>query len=49
MEFKPDWEDAREHFLAWWEGEVIDRVAMSVRAPNGTTPRPLPEIGEDEA
>lgn len=49
MEFKPDWEEAQRRFLAWWEGEVIDRVAMSVRAPNGTTPRPLPEIPPDQA
>jgi len=46
MEFKPDWECARQRFLAWWQGEVIDRVAMSVRAPNGTPPRPVAEPGE---
>lgn len=39
MLYKPDWEDTKQRFLAWWQGEVVDRVAMSVRAPNGTTPR----------
>jgi len=46
MEFKPDWEDTKQRFLAWWQGEVIDRVAMRVTAPNGRPVRPVPEPDE---
>ncbi len=31
--YKEDWEQAKERFLAWWEGEIVDRVALQVRAP----------------
>lgn len=41
MLYKPDWERTKERFLAWWAGEVVDRVAMSVTAPNGKTLRPV--------
>ncbi len=33
MLYKDDWEQAKERFLAWWDGEVVDRVALQVRAP----------------
>ncbi len=33
MLYKDDWEQAKERFLAWWEGEVVDRVALQVQAP----------------
>ena len=38
MEFayKPDWAEARERILAWWEGELVDRVAIKVTAPKDT-------------
>ena len=39
MLYKPDWEETKERFVAWWAGEVIDRVAMSVTAPNGKSCR----------
>lgn len=42
MLYKPDWEQTKQRFLAWWAGEVVDRVAMSVTAPNGRTPRSVP-------
>jgi len=35
MLYKPDWEETKRRFVAWWAGEVTDRVAMSVSAPNG--------------
>lgn len=33
MLYKEDWEQAKERFLAWWQGEVVDRVSLQVRAP----------------
>ena len=41
MLYKPDWEATQERFLAWWAGQVMDRVAMSVTAPNGQVVRPV--------
>jgi 5-methyltetrahydrofolate--homocysteine methyltransferase len=32
MLYKPDWEQARQRFEAWWEGEIIDRAAIQVIA-----------------
>ena len=40
--YKPDWEEAKQRFVAWWAGEVTDRIAMSVTAPNGKPRRELP-------
>ena len=31
--YKPDWEEAQEHFLAWWKGEAFGRAALAVTAP----------------
>lgn len=33
MIHKDDWEQAQQRMLAWWEGEVIDRVCLQVTAP----------------
>ncbi len=33
MLYKPDWPQVRERYLAWWEGEVLDRVLVQVTAP----------------
>lgn len=33
MQFKPDWEEAKERLAAWWRGEAADRVALQVTAP----------------
>jgi len=33
MEYKPDFEEAKPYFQAFWNGEVLDRVALSVTAP----------------
>lgn len=42
MLYKEDWEQAKERFLAWWNGEIIDRVSLQVRAPRKNyRPRPL--------
>ena len=46
MNYKPDWEQAKERILAWWEGEVIDRVCLQVTAPRSLPgddfPPPVP-------
>lgn len=31
--YKEDWPQARERLLAWWQGEIVDRVAIRVTAP----------------
>jgi hypothetical protein len=33
MEYKPDWEQAKERLAAWWRGEVMDRFVLQVTAP----------------
>jgi len=33
FQYKDDWPQARERILAWWQGEIIDRVAIRVTAP----------------
>jgi len=33
MLYKPDWEEAQQRIIAWWEGEMIDRVCLQVTAP----------------
>lgn len=32
MFYKEDWEEAKERYSAWWDGEIIDRPAISVTA-----------------
>ena len=31
--YKPDWEQTKERYLAWWAGEAIGRCALGVTAP----------------
>jgi hypothetical protein len=39
LEFKPDFDDAKQHWLAFWEQEIIDRPCCVIRAPKeGVTP-----------
>ena len=33
LEFKPDFEDAKTHWLAFWEQELIERPCCLMRAP----------------
>jgi hypothetical protein len=35
LRYKEDWPQARERIEAWWQGEIVDRVAIRVNAPNG--------------
>jgi len=39
LEFKPDMEDARAHWLAFWEQELIDRPCCNMRAPKSGVER----------
>ena len=36
--YKPDWEEAQQHLLAWWAGEAFGRCALSVTAPRADPP-----------
>jgi len=40
--YKEDWDAAKEHFKAWWAGEVIKRCAIAVTAPREKPP-PAPK------
>ena len=33
MLYKDDWEKVRQRMLAWWDGEILDRVVFQVTAP----------------
>jgi hypothetical protein len=33
MEFKPDWEEAKAHHVAWWNRESLGRPTLSITAP----------------
>jgi hypothetical protein len=48
LAYKPDWPEARERFLALWEGEIVDRACISVTAPRDQQ-RPVPEPASWEA
>jgi hypothetical protein len=36
--YKPDWETAKAHYLAWWAGDAFERCAMAVTAPRRGDP-----------
>ena len=42
LEYKPDLEQALKRTAAFWHGESIGRPLVSIRAPNGKTPRQIP-------
>ncbi|MFO7899151.1 MAG: hypothetical protein R6V58_08835 [Planctomycetota bacterium] len=33
MPYVDDWEKIKERHLAWWEGEIVDRMAIMISAP----------------
>ncbi len=33
MDYKPDWDQAKQRLLAWWNHAVIDRCCIAVHAP----------------
>ena len=36
---KPDWEETKERYQAWWVHEAIGRCALAVRAPRDNPPK----------
>lgn len=41
--YKPDWDGAKQRYLAWWAGEATGRCAIAVRAPRADADdRPAP-------
>ena len=38
LEYKPDWERAKENLRAWWAGEDVGRCALAVTAPRSKAP-----------
>ena len=34
VQYKDDWEKSKERFLAFWEGEIVDRCCIAVYAPS---------------
>lgn len=47
MQFKPDWEEACEHYVAWWGGGSLGRVTLAVTAPRPSDLPPPPEPIDD--
>jgi hypothetical protein len=45
MDYKPDWDQAKQRLLAWWNHAVIDRCCIAVHAPrkNAMLP-PFPDL-----
>ena len=45
--YKPDWDEARKRYEAWWAHEALDRCAIQVTAPRAGAERsPRPERPE---
>ncbi|NLE44977.1 MAG: hypothetical protein GX620_09680 [Chloroflexi bacterium] len=46
--YKPDWEEAKQRYLAWWAGEAIGRCGLGVTAPRADMAHVAPpEYPED--
>ena len=52
LQYKPDWDEAKQRTLAWWQGEAMDRCALAVTAPLANPPKreapPEPKTIEDK-
>ena len=48
MNYVKDWEKSKQRFEAMWQGELLDRCCVSIRAPRDGA-KPLPPLVEDEA
>jgi hypothetical protein len=45
LQYKPDWEEAKERYRAWWAHEYFGRCAISVTAPKAEPPdTPVPPV-----
>ncbi|GEM_PF-5863324 len=42
MELKPDWEKVKKRYLAFWAGEIYDRVLFSITVPGKKKPAFFP-------
>ncbi len=41
VEFRDNWDASRQRFCAFWQGEIVDRCCIAVRAPRqGAAPAP---------
>jgi hypothetical protein len=47
MDYKDDWHKTQQRFLAFWQGEILDRCCISVRAPRANHHYMLPEPPTD--
>lgn len=46
--YKPDWEETKERFKAWWAGDAIGRCGLAVTAPRkDAKDEPPPEMPSD--
>ncbi|MCX5642482.1 MAG: hypothetical protein NTY10_04545 [Candidatus Omnitrophica bacterium] len=44
---KPDWEETKERYLAWWAGESLDRCALAVYAPRDNVAKKPIKLPDD--
>jgi len=48
LEYKPDWEEIKQRYAAWWRREKMDRCLLWVEAPKENLPdEPPPTAPED--
>ena len=51
LAYKPDWEETKQRYIAWWAHEDFGRCALSVTAPRSgvaeEAPPPLPDKIDD--
>lgn len=46
--YKPDWEEAKERWRAWWAGETLGRCAIAVIAPKDSRQKQEPPPAPDD-
>lgn len=48
LQYKPDWEEAKQRYRAWWAHDAMDRCAIWVTAPkDGVPPEEPPPVPTD--
>lgn len=51
LKYKPDWEETKKRYVAWWNGEYIGRALLTVHAPKADPPsltRPTPPANPEQ-
>ena len=48
MKYKEDWKEARPRLTAWWDGEVLDRMALAVMSPRSESVEVILEVARPE-